>query len=196
MARSIPFLLYPEQAWQEASDLMKHWPATLPRQWLEILMWKGSLTRFLENRWQCPVEVRVENQVTSSEWQAEGFFWQGYPVPSSSKQILLRNAWLHVAGRDRVFAHSQLDTSGLPCKMRDNIQNGVRPLGSLFLEQSADVRRTCLQLASIRSAELAMLTGQTPDSLFWCRRSLFQAGHAQARIVEIFLAPLTSEIYG
>ncbi len=158
----------------------------------EALCCNDSLTRHLETLAGHSARVRLERQELVPTWEVEAALWNGNHVPPPPGEVLLRNAWLELAGRDWIFAHSQVAMSDLTTSARQVIDQGVEPLGSLFLEQDGLVSRQGLELALAHSPALAARLQQPADQLFWCRRSRLQVnGHFRARILEIFLSSLT-----
>ncbi|MBF0160091.1 MAG: chorismate lyase [Magnetococcales bacterium] len=187
---SLPFVLQFRHPWQSPHPLLIQHQATLADPLRAALLHAGSLTDYLEQLWQQPVVVRLEQQQVATALavsDSDDPVWSGYPLLDSSAGLLSRAAWLHVAGRDRLFASSQLALAGLSQSLRDRIERGQQPLGTLFLEQAASVARERLELALVTAPQLAQRLDQPAEQLFWCRRSLFYAGTARARIVEIFL---------
>ncbi|MGN7612280.1 chorismate--pyruvate lyase family protein [Magnetococcales bacterium HHB-1] len=179
--------------WQEGEGFS--WPkaCVLSPAFQSLLLEMGSLTRCLESYWQAPVRVNLLRQEAISDirqsdypdfmiaiWQDDQRSWQ--------QDLLLREAWLMVADEAKVFAHSQLALSGLPKTIRQQILQGEKPLGPLFLDEGFSVARDCLQIAPIKSPELSLHLGLGEEQVFWGRRSLFRVdGVVRARIFELFL---------
>ncbi|MBF0142325.1 MAG: chorismate lyase [Magnetococcales bacterium] len=153
-----------------------------------VLTCSGSLTRHLEESWGRPVGVRLAGQRVVAALMGEGPHWGEGHRPPGPGPVLLRDAWLDDGLQERVFAHSQMAVAALPEPIRAAIQQGERPLGTLFTEQELSVQRALLELARARVPYLAGFLGVDEGRLFWCRRSLFAVdGKPQARILEIFL---------
>ncbi|MBF0160639.1 MAG: DUF98 domain-containing protein, partial [Magnetococcales bacterium] len=180
---SLPFALQFQHGWQSPHPLLLQYQATLTEPLRASLLHTGSLTDYLEQLWQQPVVVRLEQQQVATALAVSGPddpVWSGYPLLDSSAGLLSRAAWLQVAGQDRLFASSQLALAGLSQSLRDRIERGQQPLGTLFLEQAAAVARERLELALVTAPQLAQRLDRSEEQLFWCRRSLFHAGTARA----------------
>jgi chorismate-pyruvate lyase len=189
------FTMHPQQPWQEMGQALHGWPesplpAPLTRRLHALLTCAGSLTRCLETCWHPPVSVEILHQCLAPAWQDEDWLWRDYPTPSATHGILIRNTWLHVAGRRRVFAQAQLDLTRVPATLHAAIQRGEHPLGTLFLDQAMEVSRQAVELTTVCVPDLPDVS---PGTMLWCRRSLFRARHPQeamgvdARIAELFL---------
>ncbi|MBF0625762.1 MAG: DUF98 domain-containing protein [Magnetococcales bacterium] len=151
----------------------------------------GSLTRHLERTLGWPVGVRLEYQELRPAWDSRLDCWDGHQaLPPGDQDVLVREAWLEVDGRDRVLAHSEMMLEGLSAAKRQAIEAGQVPLGALFLEWDGGVTRQQLELSRCRNPALAARLGRPADHPFWCRRSLFHSGgRLRARILELFLEP-------
>ena len=191
MSMPLPFAIAFPHGWRQPEPFLAAHGDRLTGLMGEALCCNGSLTRHLEKQAGHPVRVRLEGQERIPEWAAEPALWNGGPPPSSGGDVLLRNAWLELAGRDWVFAHSQVAVAGLTDADLRVIDQGEAPLGSLFLDRDDQVRRPELELALARSPELAARLGQPPEQPFWCRRSHLQVnGIFRARILEVLLSPV------
>ncbi|MBF0124142.1 MAG: chorismate lyase [Magnetococcales bacterium] len=184
---SLPFTLQFHHHWHSPPRLLEQHHERVPERLEAALLYTGSLTGYLERLWQQPVVVHLQRQYIQATLDDDERLWSGYPPLDCAVGVLSRVAWLQVAGQERLVAASQLSLAGLPESLRGEIENGQRPLGALFLEQAAEVARDHLQLALARAPELAQRLGEPSEQLFWCRRSLFRAGEARARIIEVFL---------
>lgn len=185
---AIPYSLQLVEGWQEPARLLDRCGAELPARCHEALAHAGSLTRYLEEEWGEQVAVRLESQNLVPGWEETPLLWNGRHNLPADGQVLLRNAWLVVGGRDLVFAHSQVALAGLADPLRLAIERGTLPLGSLFRELEEEVGRARLELALVRSPQLARQAAIAPDRLLWCRRSLLNVGRGpRARILEVFL---------
>lgn len=151
----------------------------------------GSLTRHLEEQTGQTVRIRLESQGPILASEEDSILWDSEHALPPDGTILSRNAWLILAGRERLFAHSQVVMVALPMEAREAVERGEEPLGSLFLEREGCVERSGLELARAYVPDLAHRLGQETDTLYWCRRSLFCVNHVtRARILEIFLPSL------
>lgn len=183
-----------QEPWQSPERLLQQRGAALDARLREALACSGSLTRHLEHHWGGAVTVRLENQhLVEGEAAARLLSdspepWQALPLPLAQQGMLLRDAWLAVAGVDRLYAHSRVVVDGLPGAMRRAIDQGVRPLGDLFLQSDSELSREGLRLALAQLPELAQRIGQPAHHSFWCRHSLLRVGGGvRAGILEIFL---------
>ena len=148
----------------------------------------GSLTRYLEEQTGHMVQLKIESQELLSTWEGNARLWNKCHALPENGMMLSRNAWLLLAGQERIFAHSQVVISALPLEVKLAIEQGEEPLGSLFLEREGSVERVDLELAGAHVPDLAVRLGHKADLVFWCRRSLFCVNHqTRARILEIFL---------
>ncbi|MBF0176441.1 MAG: chorismate lyase [Magnetococcales bacterium] len=155
----------------------------------QALVCDGSLTRHLETTTGKPLRVRLERQTLRPSWQENLVLWQGLPQLPVGKEILVREAWLSIARKDLIFAHSEMLLDGLAQVVRSAVEQGEEPLGMVFQERDGEVSRQHLELARVRAPELALRAGMLPHHPFWCRRSLFLTGSVmRARILEMFLA--------
>lgn len=192
---SIPFTLHLQLPWQDPEFLLHHRGGDLPMVQRSLLACRGSLTRHLESLAGQTMGVRLARQ----EWIATAEVdtlpawvhpspWEGLRPLSGDRAILVRDAWLTITDQEWFFAHSQVAATDLPADLRQAIEAGEQPLGSLFLEQQGAVDRLDLALNLATAPILAQQKHLPTDHLFWCRRSLLSvADIPRARILEIFL---------
>lgn len=170
----------------------------------EMLCCQGSLTRELEAHFGQPVTVQLDSQEWVSPETADTLpstydpdgppVWDQQLSLPQSAPVLIRNAWLIVAGRHCFFAHSQVTAHDLPAPLQHAIEQGITPLGALFSSwntppQPERIDRPELTLTVIRRPGLAVRCGLPPDHLFPSRRSLLRVdGILRARILEMLVA--------
>lgn len=185
---AIPYSLQLVEAWQAPERLLERFGDGLPPRCHDALAYNGSLTRYLEQEWGEPVAVRLESQQLIPGWEEVPLLWDDRHDLPVAGQVMERNAWLLVGGQDLVFAHSQVGLSGLDEPLRSAIEQGEQPLGALFRQLEEEVGRARLELALVRSPQLARKANLPTDRLLWCRRSLLNVGAGpRARVLEVFL---------
>ncbi|MBF0213974.1 MAG: chorismate lyase [Magnetococcales bacterium] len=161
----------------------------------ELLSSTDSLTRRLERLTGLSSRVRLADQSPCSalrDREEGGRLWSPeYRIPDSGID-LDRKVWLTFGERDLLFAHSQLALSGMAPAVRQAIERGEEPLGSLFLARDAQVNRLHLMLAVCHAPALAQAARLPEAHRFIVRRSLFLvAGESCGRILELFLMDLS-----
>ncbi|OSM01377.1 chorismate--pyruvate lyase family protein [Magnetofaba australis] len=174
-----------DQHWDDPQTLLAQRGEGLNADWRALLGCEGSLTAALQAHYGAPVLVSLVGQVVMDDAAAEpaGVWDDALQLPFGARH-LARDAWLNSPGHLRVFAHSQILLDGLDADTQAQIEQGVKPLGGLFLAQQASVRRTGLALALASAPQLGL------DQPVWCRRSIFVVNEIpRARILELF-APL------
>ncbi len=187
----LPFPMHFPHGWKPPEPFLALHGGDLGATMREALRCDDSLTRHLERLAGETARVRLESQELVPAWVEDAALWNGDQPPPAG-EVLLRNAWLELAGRDWIFAHSQVAMTDLADSARRVIDQGVEPLGSLFLERDGPVTRQGLELALAHSPALAARLEQPAERLFWCRRSRLQVnGHFRARILELFPFPLS-----
>ncbi|MEO5378619.1 MAG: chorismate pyruvate-lyase family protein [Magnetococcus sp. DMHC-6] len=179
----------PMQNWQAPEDLFDGFEDGPSGDLRSLLACSTSLTRYLERYWGKPVGIQLENQMVVPQWEENPPVWGVEHQLPVTGEVLLRNAWLTVNGKKKIFAQSQVAIHFLSESVRAGMEQGQIPLGSLFQESDEVVSRHRLQLTKARvSGPFFQGENFALDHIFWCRRSLFAVNGAPwARILEILV---------
>ena len=187
----LPFVPHLLQEWLPPDRFFQTVCAPESSHLRDALSCTSSLTHYLEQHSGQTVKIRLDSQEPVLEREESSIVWQGYHTLPLEGTVLSRNVWLVLAGRERLFAHSEVAIFDLSAEERAVIERGEEPLGSHFLERGCLVARSRLELTGAIIPDLAHRLDQESDTLYWCRRSLFHVNQGiRARIFEIYLPPL------
>ncbi len=175
----------------------------------ELLLSTGSMTLKLEER--CSVAVSIELRRSAEiDLPVEICEYLGLetePETEPKKRALEREVWLVADGTRLIYARTLIPLDCIDTELLDLLKsNSEEPIGRVLSAEKIPFSKLKLQLANLRSAELARDLNLKPDTLFKARRYILfnddTEGDAlmtgerrliKAVVFEIFNPALTSQ---
>ncbi len=153
--------------WRRPHELMESGPLALLSPGERMLVFSdGSLTLLLEALLKSAsgVEVRLNAVSTITEEAAS------YLSEDIGADVIEREIWLMAGAIRQVYARSIIPSAAIEGWLRDDLTDGVKPIGRILYERGIPVLKEAVELSLIRSAQVAEELNISPDTPLVSRR--------------------------
>ena len=153
--------------WQSPDKLMESGPFVALGSGERMLVFSdGSLTLLLEAFFKSASGVEVMLNAVSSITEEAAL----YLSEDTCAEVIEREIWLLAGGRRQVYARSIIPSASIEGWLRDDLTDGIKPIGRILYDRGIAVLKESVELSLIRSSQVAAELSIDPDTPLVSRR--------------------------